>query len=148
MRKFNEQNERIKRQYLTFLKEAKGQDEASLDKVAAALLDFEEALGFKPFKAFHRDWAGRYKRHLEKRRNARTGKPLGLTTRDADAAAGQGLLPLARLAAGLQVADQLRRRGLLQQQCEGRARGARPAPDPLPVDRAVRPRLPRHARGR
>jgi len=47
MRKFNEQNERIKRQYLTFLKEAKGQDEASLDKVAAALLDFEEALGFK-----------------------------------------------------------------------------------------------------
>ena len=83
MRKFNEQNERTKRQYLTFLKEAKGQDEASLDKVAAALLDFEEALGFKPFKAFHRDWAGRYKRHLEKRRNARTGKPLGLTTRDA-----------------------------------------------------------------
>ena len=83
MRKFNEQNERIKRQYLTFLKEAKGQDEASLDKVAAALLDFEEALGFKPLKTFHRDWAGRYKRHLEKRRNARTGKPLGLTTRDA-----------------------------------------------------------------
>ena len=38
MRKFNEQNERIKRQYLIFLKEAKGQDEASLDKVAAALL--------------------------------------------------------------------------------------------------------------
>lgn len=83
MRKFNEQNERTKRQYLTFLKEAKGQDEASLDKAAAALLDFEEALEFKPFKTFHRDWAGRYKRHLEKRRNERTGKPLGLTTRDA-----------------------------------------------------------------
>lgn len=83
MRKFNEQNERTKRLYLTFLKEARGQDEASLDKVTAALLDFEAALGFKPFKAFHRDWAGRYKRHLEKRRNARTGRPLGLTTRDA-----------------------------------------------------------------
>ena len=82
MRKFNEENERIKRQYLIFLKEAKGQDEASLDKVAAALRDFEEALGFKPFRAFHRDWAARYKRHLEKRRHARTGKPLGLTTRD------------------------------------------------------------------
>jgi integrase len=83
MRKFNEQNERTKRQYLTFLKEAKGQDETSLDKVAAALLDFEDALEFKPFKAFHRDWAGRFKRHLEKRKNARTGKALGLTTRDA-----------------------------------------------------------------
>jgi integrase len=84
MRKFNEQNERTKHQYLTFLKEAKGQDEVSLDKVAAALLDFEAALDFKPFKAFHRDWAARYKRHLENRRNARTGKPLGLATRDAD----------------------------------------------------------------
>ena len=49
MRKFNEQNERIKRQYLSYLKEARGQDEASLDKVAAALLGFEEALDFKPF---------------------------------------------------------------------------------------------------
>jgi integrase/recombinase XerD len=82
MRKFNEQNERIKRQYLSFLKEAKGQDETSLDKVAAALRDFEDALDYRPFKAFHREWAARYKRHLEKQRNARTGKPLGLTTRD------------------------------------------------------------------
>lgn len=55
MRKFNELNERVKRQYLGFLKEAMGQDEASLDKAAAALLAFEEALGFKPFKTFHRD---------------------------------------------------------------------------------------------
>ena len=148
MRKFNEQNERIKRQYLTFLKEAKGQDEASLDKVAAALLDFEEALEFKPFKAFHRDWAGA----LQAPSGEAAERPHRQAPRPDDprrhAAAGQGLLPLARLAAGLQVADQLRRRGLLQQQREGRSRGARPAPDPLPVDRAMRPRLPRHARGR
>ncbi len=83
MRKFNAQNERIKRAYLIFLREAEGQDETSLDKVAAALLDFEVSIGFKPFKSFHRDWATRYKRHLECRRNARTGKPLGVTTRDA-----------------------------------------------------------------
>ena len=73
MRKFNEENERIKRAYLTYLKEAKGQDEKSLDKVAAALLNFEEGIGFKPFKAFRRDWATKYKRHLEKRTNVRTG---------------------------------------------------------------------------
>jgi len=83
MRKFNEGNERVKREYLTFLKEAKGQDETSLDKVAAALLDFEEAVGFKPFKAFHRGWASTYKKYLAKRKNVRTGKPLGVTTRDA-----------------------------------------------------------------
>ncbi|MBO9420316.1 hypothetical protein J7481_12495 [Labrenzia sp. R4_2] len=82
MRKFNEENERIKRQYLIFLREAKGQDESSLDKVAAALLYFEEALGFKPFKAFNRDWATTFKTHLRKRKNARSGKPLGITTRD------------------------------------------------------------------
>ncbi|HEX5006425.1 MAG TPA: tyrosine-type recombinase/integrase [Hyphomonadaceae bacterium] len=83
MRKFNEQNERIKRAHLAFLKEAKGQDEKSLDKVATAVLDFEEAIGFKPFKAFHRNWATTYKRHLEKRRNVRSGQRLGVTTRDA-----------------------------------------------------------------
>lgn len=83
MRKRNEQNERTKRAYLIYLKEAKGQDEASLDKAAAALLDFETATSFRPFRQFHRDWAGIYKRHLEKRKNARTGRPLGLTTRDA-----------------------------------------------------------------
>ncbi|WP_420415358.1 tyrosine-type recombinase/integrase [Roseibium sp.] len=82
MRKFNEENERIKRQYLIYLREAKGQDESSLDKVAAALLYFEEALSFKPFKAFNRDWATTFKNHLRKRKNARSGKPLGITTRD------------------------------------------------------------------
>ncbi|MEP1575752.1 site-specific integrase [Roseibium album] len=83
MRKFNEGNERIKREYLIYLREAKGQDESSLDKVAAALLGFEEAIGFKSYKAFHRDWASKYKTHMKQRKNTRTGKPLGLTTRDA-----------------------------------------------------------------
>lgn len=83
MVKFNEENERVKRRYLDYLKQADGHDEATLDKVAAALRDFEEALGFAPFKRFHRDWAARFKKHLDKRRNARTGQPLGLTTKDA-----------------------------------------------------------------
>lgn len=82
MRRFSEENERVKRAYLAYLREAKGQDEKSLDKVAAALLDFERSVGFKPFKAFHRGWARRYKQHLEDRRHARTGLTLGLTTRD------------------------------------------------------------------
>jgi integrase len=81
-RRFNEENERIKRQFLDYLKHAEGKDEATLDKVAAALVDFETALGFADFKTFNRDWAGRYKKYLERRRNARTGKPLGLSTRD------------------------------------------------------------------
>ena len=82
MRKINEQNERLKREYLGYLREAEGYDEATLDKVSASLLIFEEALGFKSFKAFHRDWAATFKAHLKSRKNKRTDKPLGLSTRD------------------------------------------------------------------
>lgn len=82
MRKITEQNERLKRDYLSYLREAEGYDEATLDKVSASLLIFEEALRYKPFKAFHREWAAAFKSHLQKRKNQRTGKPLGLSTRD------------------------------------------------------------------
>lgn len=83
MAQFHAENERIKRQYLEWLRDAGGKDEKTLDQVAASLRDLEIALGVKPFKAFHRDWGRRYKAHLEKCRNARTGQPLCLTTRDA-----------------------------------------------------------------
>ena len=43
MRKFNEDNERIKRKFLGFLKHAKGQDEKSLDKTLEAILKFEKS---------------------------------------------------------------------------------------------------------
>jgi hypothetical protein len=40
MTKHNAENERIKRKYLTFLKQAKGQNEATIDSVAKALSRF------------------------------------------------------------------------------------------------------------
>lgn len=52
MRKFCEENERTKRAYLAYLQQAKGQDEKSLDKVAAALIKFEERTNYKLFKNF------------------------------------------------------------------------------------------------
>ena len=83
MAQYLAENERGKREYLHWMKEAEGKDEKTLDQVAASLRDFEIALGIKPFKSFHRDWGKRYKVHLEKSRNLRTGKPLSLTTCDA-----------------------------------------------------------------
>lgn len=83
MAQFHTENERMKRQYLEWLRDADGKDEKTLDQVAASLRDFEMALAVKPFKAFHRDWGRRYKTHLEKCRNSSTGQPLSLTTRDA-----------------------------------------------------------------
>ena len=83
MTKFNAVNERVKRQYLGYLKEAEGKDEKTLDQVAASLRDFELALSLQSFKKFHRDWGRRYKNHLEKAKSRITGKPLALSTRDA-----------------------------------------------------------------
>lgn len=83
MRKYNEQNERIKRAYFNYLKNAKGQDEKTLDKVAAALVKFEESTKFKPFKKFHINQAGQFKTHLDKARHPKTGKPLSISTTDA-----------------------------------------------------------------
>ncbi len=83
MRKLHAENERIKRRYLAYLKEAKGRDQKTLDKAAAALVKFEESSKFKPFKKFNRDQAGRFKVYLEKARHLKSGQPLSLSTIDA-----------------------------------------------------------------
>ena len=64
MKKHNAANERIKRKYLQFLKEAKQKDEASIDAVAAALARFEASTGYRSFKDFHREQAIAFKRRL------------------------------------------------------------------------------------
>ena len=42
MKKYNADNERIKRKYFAFLKEAKRYSEATIDATAKALIRFEE----------------------------------------------------------------------------------------------------------
>ncbi len=81
-RKFNEENERIKRRYLHFLREAKRQDMATVDKAMEAILRFERSTGFKPFKRFHIDQAVAFKHRLSREKNARTGAPLSRATVD------------------------------------------------------------------
>ncbi len=80
MRKHNANNERIKRKYLTFLKQAKGQNEASIDAVAKAISRFENYNKHKDFKAFHFDQAISFKKHLAKQKHHKTGHPLSLAT--------------------------------------------------------------------
>jgi len=83
MRKYCEENERIKRRYLRYIKEAKRQDVKSVDKAAAAIFRFEESTGFKSFKKFHIEQAIAFKRKLEAAMNERTGTPLSKATIDA-----------------------------------------------------------------
>jgi integrase len=80
MKKYNENNERIKRKYLTFLKQAKGQNEASIDAVAKAIARFESYNKQKDFKAFHFEQAIGFKKQLASQKHHKTGKPLSLAT--------------------------------------------------------------------
>jgi len=52
MPKHNPENERVKRDYLHWLKNARGQSEATLDAAAAAIHRFESYTRFKSFKTF------------------------------------------------------------------------------------------------
>jgi len=80
MTKHNANNERIKRKYLTFLKQAKGQNESSIDAVAKALARFEFYNKYKDFKAFRFEQAIGFKKHLTNQKHHKTGKPLSLAT--------------------------------------------------------------------
>jgi integrase len=80
MSKHNPKNERIKREYVLFLKEAKRQSEQSIDAVTAALSRFESNTKFRDFKAFHYQQAIAFKKHLEKQVNQQTGKKLSKST--------------------------------------------------------------------
>ena len=80
MNKHSVNNERIKRKYFTFLKQAKGQNEATIDSVAKAISRFENYTQYKDFKAFHFEQAIGFKKHLAKCENQQTGNPLSLAT--------------------------------------------------------------------
>lgn len=87
MTKRNAANERIKRRYLVFLKDAKVRDEASIDATAKAIARFEQHSKHRDFIAFHFEQARSFKTHLMAERNARTGEPLSASTVHATLAA-------------------------------------------------------------
>lgn len=80
MNKHNPNNERIKRQYLIFMKEARQQQEATIDAIAKALNRFESYTRFRDFKSFHFEQAVGFKKHLAKQENNRTSKKLSKAT--------------------------------------------------------------------
>ncbi|MCA3627232.1 MAG: site-specific integrase [Methylobacterium sp.] len=80
MRKLNPKNERIKREYLAYLTDAKRQSEKTVDQVAAALSAFEAYTRHKEFRLFHIEQAKGFKQHLAKQVNEATGKPLAIAT--------------------------------------------------------------------
>lgn len=80
MTKHSPKNERIKRNYFVYLKEAKGRSTASIDMVAKAISRFEEATSARDFAAFHREQVVAFKRRLSDQANTRTGERLSRAT--------------------------------------------------------------------
>ena len=80
MKNHNANNERIKRQYFIFLKEARRQNEATVDAVAMAISRFESYTKYRDFKAFHFEQAVGFKNHLAQQTNQQTGKKLSKAT--------------------------------------------------------------------
>lgn len=80
MKKHHPENERIKRKYFMFLKEAKRQDDSSVDAVAKAISRFEVFTVWKNFKAFHYEQAIAFKGHLTRHRNEQSGQGLSKAT--------------------------------------------------------------------
>lgn len=74
------QNERIKRRYFTYLKEAKRCSEASIDAVAKALNRFERYTRFRDFQQYRPDQAVAFKRHLSEQVSLKTGVKLSKAT--------------------------------------------------------------------
>jgi integrase len=80
MTKHSPENERIKRRYFAYLKEAKRRGEPTVDAAARALHRFEEYTRYRDFKAFHTEQAIAFKRHLAEQRSARSGESLSKAT--------------------------------------------------------------------
>lgn len=80
MPKYNPANERIKRDYFSHLKEARGQSIDTVDAVAQALARFEMDTQHKDFRTFRKEQAIAFKRHLSDRDSRATGEKLSKAT--------------------------------------------------------------------
>jgi integrase len=83
MTNHNPNNERIKRAYFTYLKEAKRHSEATVDAVAKALDRFESYSKRRDFKAFHYQQAVAFKNHLSEQKGQQSGEKLSKATLNA-----------------------------------------------------------------
>jgi integrase/recombinase XerD len=80
MRAYNPKNERIKKDYIRFLKEADRKAESTIDAVRKAISRYEAYIGLKDFATFNREQAVGFKKHLAKTKAERSGKNLTKST--------------------------------------------------------------------
>ena len=80
MKNHSANNERIKRKYFDYLKEAKRHSEPTVDAAAKALNRFEVYTRYRDFKAFHFQQAIAFKKHLAEQKGQQSGEKLSKAT--------------------------------------------------------------------
>ena len=80
MTKLNAKNERLKRDYFRFQKEARGKSIATIDAMRKAISRFEDYTGARDFKTFHREQAIGFKKKLAETEGLRTAEVLSSST--------------------------------------------------------------------
>ena len=77
--KYNPKNERIKREYCEFKKEADCKDDKTIETMRSAILRFEQFTGLKDFATFNRNQATGFKNHIANTKS-KTGDVLSIAT--------------------------------------------------------------------
>jgi integrase len=80
MQPYNPKNERVKKDYFRFLKEADRKAESTVDAVRKAIARFEAYTGRKDLATFNREQAVAFKKHLAKTKAERSGEELAKAT--------------------------------------------------------------------
>lgn len=80
MTKHNAENERTKRRYFAYLKEAKRHSESTVDAAAKALSRFEANTKYRDFRVFHFEQAIAFKRRLAEQKAQQSGEKLSKAT--------------------------------------------------------------------
>jgi integrase/recombinase XerD len=88
----NEENERIKRRYLQYLKVAKRKDASTVHKAAEGILRFEASTNYAAFKRFRIEQAIKFQDRLAKDISKQTGKPLSKSSIRSILAANKGFI--------------------------------------------------------
>lgn len=89
MRKINEENERIKRRYLQYLKTANRKDASTVHKATEGILRFEASANFVSFKRFHIEQVIKFQDRINSEVSKTTGKLLSKSTISAVLAANK-----------------------------------------------------------
>ncbi|MBM3602184.1 MAG: hypothetical protein FJX22_00155 [Alphaproteobacteria bacterium] len=78
--KTNPQNDRVKRDYLIWLKEAKQRSSKTVEQARHAIDRLESYTGYKDFGTFNKDQALAFKRSLLAMKGQRSGKAISIST--------------------------------------------------------------------